>query len=355
MQEQALYLNLISNLSFFVMYIIVLLLQRSNLEVSSRVQRSILDSIVAEIPGPTPSGYTSSGLGTNYSVPSSLSIINWLNGSIFSRVFSDDVCGDGVCDSTEAPGDAAGYFGCAKDCGTNPNATATTIELTSFLRSRVVLHTQKWDLSHLKPAADPAFRFNLYSESLRRYVFPQDLAETTITVDLPDGAYRLELYQTQWASTKISSDAMFASTLLVAATVPARAPGLAHFAYGDYREFLSAQTAVVDAVLAYCYGPDPPRTPAGEPDAQCDHLFDKSLLVRALSGYGLAGAVFTKADNRDPVPLADVPFCSVFPDGALGLGGMRRFFRGADVGEEWSEAGAAELRVSRRDADTTRT
>jgi hypothetical protein len=47
--------------------------------------------------------------------------------------------------------------------------------------------------------------------------------------------------------------------------------------------------------------------------------------VRALSGYGLSGSVYTKADNRDPVVLADVPYCSVFPDGALGLGGMRRY------------------------------
>jgi hypothetical protein len=286
MQERAYYLNLMSNLFFFILYILVLLLQRGNLEVSAQVQRSILDSIIAEIPGPTPSGYTSSGLGTNYCVPSSLSILNWLNLSIFSRVFSDDICGDGVCDATETPGDAAGYFGCSKDCGRDHNVTSTTIELTSFLRSRPVLHTQKWDLSHLKPAADPSFRFNVYSESHRRYVFPQDLEEATVTVDLPDGVYTLELYQTQWASTVVSSDAMFASTLIVAASVPPRAPGLSHFAYGDYREFLSSQTAIMDAVIGYCYGPDPPRTPSGDVDAQCNRLFDKSMLVRTLSVHG---------------------------------------------------------------------
>ena len=60
--------------------------------------------------------YTYSGLGTPNVVPSSDSILRWLNGSIFARVFTDPICGDGVCDATESTGDAEGLLGCSKVC-----------------------------------------------------------------------------------------------------------------------------------------------------------------------------------------------------------------------------------------------
>ncbi len=60
----------------------------------------------------------------------------------------------------------------------------------------------------------------------------------------------------------------------------------------------------------------------------------------ALSGYGLRGAITRRNGNEKPIEMVTVPFCSVFPNGSQGLGGMRRGWKGIETVEEWDTEAA---------------
>ncbi len=301
------------------------------------ILKSFMNTIVMDLPADT-QGFYSSGLGTSGFLPSQQDFINWLNYSIIQRIFTDDKCGDDVCSSSEYPG--AGLFGCESDCGPQPNQTKITVNLGSFLKSRPIMNAQKWDISSLQPAADPAFRFNIFSESMQDYIYANDLSEDDFTMtSVLDGVYYLELYQTQQVSPLVPKEDFLTNSYILASTVPSRVAET-DFAYGDYREFLAVSASIVDAAVAHCFGPDPPVTPSGANDATCAHFYQDDFFVRTYASYGLSGGVFVRDGNKEPVSLVNVPYCGVLPNGSLGLGGMQRFFRGGEMGEEWVDAGS---------------
>ena len=331
------YRNLLAALFFFSLYVVVIYLHRSNIPDQSMLLKSFMNTIVAELPADT-QGFYSSGLGTSGFISSNQDILDWLDTSIIQRIFVDDKCGDEICSPSEYRG--VGRFGCEVDCGPQPNQTEITVDLRSFLKSWPMMNADKWDISGLQPAGDPAFRFNVFSESLQDYIYESDLGEDDAsTTRVLDGVYHLELYQTQKVSTVYPKEDFFTNSFILASTVPPRA-ARTDYAYGDYREYLAVSASTVDAAVAHCFGPNAPVTPAGTPDAACDHFFQQAFFVQAFAGYGLAGSVSVRRGNSAPLSLVDVPYCGVFPNGSLGLGGMRRYFRGVDVGEEWSDAGA---------------
>jgi hypothetical protein len=331
-QNRVFYTNLLATSFFFCVYVSVIFQQRKNVPEQAMLLKSFMNSIISDLPADS-QGFYSSGLGTSGFLRSQQDFIDWLNNSIIQTIFTDEKCGDGLCNPSEYLG--VGRFGCENDCGPQPNQTEIIVNLQSFVKSRPVLNSNKWDISRLTLAADPAFRFNIFSESLQDYLFDRDMQEgEDATVNVLDGTYYLELYQTQKVSTLFSKESFFSNSFILANTVPPR-EAKTDFAYGDYREFLAVSASIVDSAVNYCFGPDLPLLPSGEWDSECDHFFQESFFVRAFSGYGLSGSVSVRSGNQEPVSLVDVSYCGVFPNGSMGLGGLRRYFRGNDLGLEW--------------------
>ena len=266
-QVRGYYLYFISSLLWFLVYVSSLYLEKVDVGVSHAITRSALDTIVFDIfgEGTGSYGYTESKLGTVNYLQSHQQILDWINSSILERVFVDAICGDGICGETEFPG--FGRFGCAADCGSFQNVTAVTVDLTSFMKSKPIINLNKWDISHVIPSmkADPRYRWNIYSESLGDYVFLGDREEGQITVDLLDGVYWFELFQTGQSSLNVSAEDMYLNGYIVAGTVPKREARTA-YEYGDYREFLSTTISMLDAMYNYCYSSDVPRNLDGTED-----------------------------------------------------------------------------------------
>jgi hypothetical protein len=266
-QIRGYYLYFISSFLWFLVYVCSLYLEKVDVQVSCAITRSALNTVVFDVfnVGAGSYGYTDSKLGTVNYLQSQQEILDWINSSILSRVFVDAICGDGICSDTEFPG--VGRFGCSADCGSFQNVTAVTIDLTSFMRSKPIINLNKWDISHVIPSmrADARFRWNIYSESLGDYVFATDQEEGQVTVDLLDGVYWFELYQTGQSSLNISAEDMYLNGYIVAETVPKREARTA-YKYGDYREFLSSSVAMMDAMYDYCYSSDIPRNLDGSED-----------------------------------------------------------------------------------------
>ena len=109
-------------------------------------------------------------------------------------VFADSVCGNGVCEPPlEYP--AVGRFGCAADCGLHPNRTSLRIDVAPAWAAG--LPGLPGGLPDAAVAGEPAIRFayNVYSETLGGYLLAADATQPSVTLDVPDGNLRLELYQ----------------------------------------------------------------------------------------------------------------------------------------------------------------
>lgn len=223
-------------------------------------------------------GYTDSKLGTINFLHSEAEVLSWINESIIQRVFVDAICGDGICSETEFPG--FGRFGCAADCGAFQNVTSVTVDLTSFMKSKPVINLNKWDISHVIPSmkADPRFRWNIFSESLGDYVFLGDREEGQVTVDLLDGVYWFELFQTGQTSLNVSAEDMYLNGYIVSGSIPKREAQTA-YKYGDYREFLSTSVAMLDAMYGYCYSSDVPRNLDGTEDMVRDQCLPEEMTL----------------------------------------------------------------------------
>ena len=266
-RKRSLYFNFLFSLIWFLVYVSSLYLEKVDVQISNSITRSALDTIVSDVfeIGVGSYGYTESKLGTINFLQTQQQILDWINSSILERVFVDAICGDGICSDTEFPG--FGRFGCVADCGAFTNVTSVTIDLVSFMNSKPIIAIDKWDISHVIPTleADPRYRWNIYSESLGDYIFLGDQQEGQATVDLMDGVYWFELYQTGQSSLNVSAEDMYLNGYIVAGTVPKREAQTA-YQYGDYREFLSTTVAMMDAMYNYCYSTDVPRNADGTED-----------------------------------------------------------------------------------------
>jgi hypothetical protein len=279
-QARGYYLYFISSLIWFLVYVSSLYLEKVDVGISNALTRSALDTIVSDIyaTGTGSYGYTESKLGTVNFLQSHEQILEWINASILQRVFVDAICGDGICSETEFPG--FGRFGCAADCGAFQNVTSVTVDLTSFMKSKPVINLNKWDISHVIPSmkADPRFRWNIFSESLGDYVFLGDREEGQVTVDLLDGVYWFELFQTGQTSLNVSAEDMYLNGYIVSGSIPKREAQTA-YKYGDYREFLSTSVAMLDAMYGYCYSSDVPRNLDGTEDMVRDQCLPEEMTL----------------------------------------------------------------------------
>ena len=268
------YLRFASILVWFCVYVSAAYFQSIDVQVASLVTRSTMDSLVLDISkrGSGSYGYADSKLGTTNYLKSFEDILGWINESIIETVFVDAICGDGICSETEFPG--FGRFGCTADCGSYQNVTAVTIDLVSFMNSKPIINLDKWDISHVIPTlkANPRFRWNIYSETLEDYIFSEDQEEGEVTVNLLDGVYSFELYQTAESSINVSAEDMYLNGYIVAGTVPPR-EALTAYKYGDYREYLSTTIAILDAMYNYCYSSGIPLNPDGTEDMVCHLTF----------------------------------------------------------------------------------
>ena len=70
------------------------------------------------------------------------------------------------------------------------------------MKSKPQLQVDKWDILHIKTVGDPAFWFNIFSETMQDFLFEKDRSEDdTVLENVLDGVYYLEMYQTQAVST----------------------------------------------------------------------------------------------------------------------------------------------------------
>ena len=60
-----------------------------------------------------------------------------MENALIAKIFTDPICGDGVCDSPE---EYAGFgrFGCVADCGKYLDTTTITIDLQDILQLTVI-------------------------------------------------------------------------------------------------------------------------------------------------------------------------------------------------------------------------
>ena len=91
--------------------------------------------------------------------------------------------------------------------------------------------------------------------------------------------------------------------------------------------------------MSPCRSPFPPRQSLTVAGQECRTFFDKSFEVRAYSAYGLSGSITRKDGNQAPIEIVTVPYCSVFPNGSKGLGGLRQVWQGIEIVDEWVTEG----------------
>ncbi|MEW5311378.1 MAG: hypothetical protein WDW38_003099 [Sanguina aurantia] len=173
------YRSLFSFLGFVSLFLAILYLQRS--AGTAFMVYSTIDSVVT----PPQKSYQSTG-----------DVYNWLNG-VLTTVWTDPVCGDGVC---EAPFEYASYshFGCRADCGKLQNIqNLTTIQIDLYYDfthpvgsiPRDLMQQASWNLC---PNGNSAYATSCY--------FATDNTFGTISGeqhyvlnDAPDGNWDLEV------------------------------------------------------------------------------------------------------------------------------------------------------------------
>lgn len=110
-----------------------------------------------------------------------------MENALIAKIFTDPICGDGVCDSPE---EYAGFgrFGCVADCGKYLDTTTITIDLQDILQ--LSASEIAWDLGSnevLREASRSGFKYNIYSYTMSEFLFDDDLDSASVTVEVPDG------------------------------------------------------------------------------------------------------------------------------------------------------------------------
>ena len=121
------YLRLFGTLFFFTAFVWLLYRSR-DISTQYQVERSFLNLLQSTLPSQGSGGYTNSDGGAVGVLQASKDFYSLFSGLIVQTIFSDPICGDGVCDSPdEFPG--FGRFGCSQDCGAYINTTTIQINL----------------------------------------------------------------------------------------------------------------------------------------------------------------------------------------------------------------------------------
>uniref|UniRef100_A0A6T8N7Q9 C2 domain-containing protein n=1 Tax=Hemiselmis andersenii TaxID=464988 RepID=A0A6T8N7Q9_HEMAN len=313
------YLRFFSVLIFFIVFIIALYLQRTPptaFAVESSFQQALLGSL--------PKGEEGSQF-----ISSENDIYDWLDQKLFSQIFTEPQCGDGFCERDKGETEGFGRFGCIEDCGRYLKTTQLTIKLedwvqstkTSLVADETADSFLKLDLTKMKRTLNPEYRFNIFSETMRDYIFAQDMpCNDTYLVDVPDGKHTLHFYQTNKLSERIDTADMYRQILTVPSTLPER-NSTNDFAYGDKREALSAQAVLMRQINEHCFGGN---LDLNIPDQmaeffKCIAIPPADLYLRTLGTYGVFGTIARGNGTKGRVTLVNVPLCGIVPDGVTGL------------------------------------
>jgi hypothetical protein len=160
---------------------------------------------------------------------------------------------------------------------------------------------------------DPKFTFNIYSDTMKDFIFSQDRnPNEKIVVSVPDGELVLYLYQTAEMSAATDFQQIYEQVGVLSSTMPARS-GTTDFAYGDPREIIATSTVVMDAINRYCW------SGVGAPDPKCFSNPAQDTLLRVLGSYGMSGTVSMDDGMRGRATLVSLSYCSAVPNRTAGL------------------------------------
>jgi len=306
------YTNLLAITTFFVLYVVVLFLQR-DATLAYSVEASYLDTIIRALPD---TGY----------INSEQDLYDWLQSDIIERVFVDPACGDGICAiPDEYPG--FGRFGCQRDCGRYSKTSTITVNLLPYLnytqdQSDILDPTNTWwDLENqvMQGSTNPEYRFNVYSHTMGEFLLAEDtkVIDEPVVIEVPDGPLTLHLYQQKKMSTLISPNDIYKFTFMDGATLPQRNSS-SDFAYGDKREALAAQALIQKQTIDSCFSV-PPSDLTDNQLTLCLENPIQDFYFKGMASYGLKGDVKTSNGSKATAVLADVPFCKIYPLGHQGL------------------------------------
>jgi hypothetical protein len=312
------YRRLAGTFLFFLCFFVVLYLQQ-HVKRSFEVESSIINMIVEKLPTMGQGGFQNTGPGSVGFLSSSQDFYDWMDKALISQMFTDPVCGDGVCDSPE---EYAGFgrFGCSRDCGPYLQTTTITIELKDVLAMSA--SELGWDLSSnpvLQSAQKSDFKYNIYSHTMSDFLFEADISNSSVTIEVPDGEFELVLYQTGITASATEISNAQNRFGIVGSTVPVRS-ALTDFEYGTEREALAQASLFATAIERYCS-----TTPQGMADAKCsaNTLDSADFGWKMLGAYGFNGKITMKqegdATGTQLDTLAAVNFCSVVPQRSGGI------------------------------------
>jgi len=312
------YRRLAGTFLFFLCFFVVLYLQQ-HVKQSHEVESSIINMIVEKLPTMGQGGFQNTGPGSVGFLSSSQDFYDWMDKAFISQMFTDPVCGDGVCDSPE---EYAGFgrFGCSRDCGPYLQTTTITIELKDVLAMSA--SELGWDLSSnpvLQSAQKSDFKYNIYSHTMSDFLFEADISNSSVTIEVPDGEFELVLYQTGITASATEISNAQNRFGIVGSTVPVRS-ALTDFEYGTEREALAQASLFATAIERYCS-----TTPHGMADAKCsvNTLDSADFGWKMLGAYGFNGKITMKqegdATGTQLDTLAAVNFCSVVPQRSGGI------------------------------------
>ena len=159
--------------------------------------------------------------------------------------------------------------------------------------------------------------YNIYSHTLRDFLWKEDQNATSTKIDVPDGKFTLHLYQ----GNKLADSAEIGASSdlrMNEAEFPVYNDSASRFKYGDPAEILMFSRSFIRGLEEACWETEHKitRAPAG-----CDSFDWWDYYMRALGGYGLAGSISVSAGRTalNSEQLANVPFCGVLPDGIEGF------------------------------------
>ena len=312
------YRRLAGTFLFFLCFFVVLYLEQ-HVQRSYEVESSIINAVIEKLPTMGQGGFQNTGPGSVGFLSSDADFYEWMDKALISQMFTDSVCGDGVCDSPEEyPG--FGRFGCARDCGPYLQTTTISIELQDILAMSA--SELGWELSSnpvLQSAQKSGFKYNIYSHTMSDFLFETDISNSSVTVEVPDGEFELVLYQTGITASATEISNAQNRFGIVESTVPARS-ALSDFEYGTEREALAQASLFATAIERYCS-----TTPQGMADAKCraDTLDSADFGWKMLGAYGFNGKITMKREGDATGTLldtlAEVNFCSVVPQRAGGI------------------------------------
>ena len=137
-------------------------------------------------------------------------ILEWVDSTLVGGAFEDAQCGNGQCESPqEYPG--FGRFGCEDDCGKYKKTSRIMVDFGTIDRASAALG---WDWSKVPKREKPIFTYNIWSETMGDWLFEQALVAngTKVMVDVPDGDFKIHLFQ-QTKMSPFITDSMVAEKL----------------------------------------------------------------------------------------------------------------------------------------------